>query len=126
MVTFLLNNTHINVIMPRYLAGREAGAAEAGLTVRVSEGCHHDVPELVHVPLPDDPGQLVPRLRHLLINTGPEVKSIIILDKVSFVDNLLVDRLLADLLPHEITDDAPDDWRPRIGQYGSRDRFTGF
>ena len=53
-------------------------------------------------------------------------KSIIILKNVSFVENSLVDRLLADLLPHEITDDAPDDWRPRIGQYGSRDRFTSF
>ena len=58
--------------MPRYLAGWEARAAETGLAVRVSEGGHHDVPELVHVPLPDDPGQLVPRLCHLLINPGPE------------------------------------------------------
>ena len=56
-----------------HLAGGQTGAAQAGLAVRVAEGGHRDVPELVHVPLPDDPGQLVPRLRHLLVYPGPEV-----------------------------------------------------
>ena len=53
------------------LTGREARAADAGLTLRVPEGGHHNVPELVHIPLAYDPGQLVPSLSHLLINPGP-------------------------------------------------------
>ena len=65
--------TSSDIGIDTHLAGGQTGAAQAGLAVRVAEGGHRDVPELVHVPLPDDPGQLVPRLRHLLVYPGPEV-----------------------------------------------------
>ena len=102
------------------LTGREARAADAGLTLRVPEGGHHNVSELVHVPLADDPGQLVPSLSHLLINPGPA--QVNHQGECLFgSESSLVYRLLADLLPHQIADDASNDRRPMIGQYGSLD-----